>query len=73
MKSRQSLARYEQGYSKPNRETLPVCMNCRHFVELENKRRADAIFLNDPTTRKFCKLGNFVVQKMGTCKKFLPK
>jgi hypothetical protein len=70
--SKQSIARYEQKYTKPDPKNLPVCTNCAHFVELKNER-VNPYQYNEPATRKFCKLGNFVVQKMATCEKFMCK
>jgi hypothetical protein len=69
--SKQSIAKIEQKYTKPDPKNLPVCMNCASFtmdVELSKSEiwRGSAMVEKN----KMCKLGNFVVQKMATCEKF---
>ena len=68
---KQSIARYEQKYTKPDPKNLPVCMNCAHFhMEIGI---SSGSWHQEVERNKSCKLGNFVVQKMATCEKFTRK
>jgi epoxyqueuosine reductase QueG len=70
---KQSIARYEQKYTKPDPKNLPVCMNCAHFhmdIEISQGRWTGG---KEVERNKSCKLGNFVVQKMATCERFTKK
>jgi len=69
--SKQSIARHEQKYTNPDPKNLPVCANCAHFhmdIEILQDRGPGG---QEVERNKSCKLGNFVVQKMATCKKFI--
>lgn len=71
--SKQSIAKYEQKYTKPDPKNLPVCMNCASFTSAVRPINCSdgTVFMDEKN--KMCKLGNFVVQKMATCEKFTRK
>ena len=68
--SKQSIAKYEQKYTKPDPKNLPVCSNCEHFT-MDIVGVPGSYYEREKN--KMCKLGNFVVQKMATCEKFTRK
>lgn len=69
--SKQSISKHEQGYVE--KALLPVCMNCKNYHS-EMKETRSVFGWGEPVEKnKSCKLGNFVVKKMATCKMFAAK